>query len=215
MASAQEKRPSACRAASTDQRASSTTFPAAAQCIHLEEPPKRGPRVRCRVLHRDPQPRGARTRPRPTRAPGAGAAAAFSLLARWIEECGVEVMTRLGPGSDLGYGVGDGASCRRPAEKATPSIAPSRAPAGLRIVATHLHGRLRRKPSAAGGLPTKPDQQAAGYLDLEPRAWGRWRLTVEGELAEPTGPGIDVHQTIYGVTPQGEFTLERAGHPYQ
>ena len=58
-------------------------------------------------------------------------------------------MTRRGSGSDLGHGVGDGASCRRPAEKATPSIAPSRAPAGLRIVATHFHGRLRRKPARA------------------------------------------------------------------
>jgi hypothetical protein len=57
----------------------------------------------------------------------------------------------------------------------------------------------------------QPHQQAAGYLDLEPEGLGPWRLTVEGELAEPTGPGIDVHQTIYGVTPQGEFTLERAG----
>lgn len=55
-----------------------------------------------------------------------------------------------------------------------------------------------------------PDQQVAGYLDLEPEGLGPWRLTVEGQLAEPTGPGYDTHQTIYGVTPLGKFTLERA-----
>jgi hypothetical protein len=30
-------------------------------------------------------------------------------------------------------------------------------------------------------------------------------------LAQPTSPGYDTHQTIYGVTPRGKFTLQRAG----
>jgi hypothetical protein len=60
-------------------------------------------------------------------------------------------------------------------------------------------------------VPGAPSDVVVGYLDLVPERLGPWQLTVEGQLSEPPGPTFDQHQTIFGVTSDGRFTLRRAG----
>ncbi|MFI8523035.1 HEPN domain-containing protein [Promicromonospora sukumoe] len=57
-----------------------------------------------------------------------------------------------------------------------------------------------------------PDRRVPGYIDLDTDASSfPWRLTVNGELQEVFEPGVDRTVTVFGETPLGRFTLERAG----
>ncbi|HEY3544501.1 MAG TPA: hypothetical protein VGK17_00250, partial [Propionicimonas sp.] len=60
-------------------------------------------------------------------------------------------------------------------------------------------------------VASRPTEVAAGYLDLDQATpGGPFRLTVDGKLADPPGPGVERNMTVHGQTPLGPFTILRA-----